>query len=134
MREAALKGTTRDVIYRGYASGTSMRSFIEASDVAALALFLASDGARLISGQMVAVDGHTENPDPKIYICRRRAPGFRQRCYPVTAKSVHSPGSRMFGLQPAALMARYDRMGLIWMLNGERVVSLLATGRGCQAG
>jgi hypothetical protein len=34
----------------------------------------------------------------------------------------------MFGLQPAALMARYDRMGLIWMLNGERVVSLLATG------
>jgi NAD(P)-dependent dehydrogenase (short-subunit alcohol dehydrogenase family) len=65
-REAALKGTTRDVIYRGYASGTSMRSFIEASDVAALALFLASDGARLISGQMIAVDGHTENPDPKI--------------------------------------------------------------------
>jgi len=65
-REAALKGTTRDVIYRGYASGTSMRSFIEATDVAALALFLASDGARFISGQMIAVDGHTENPDPKI--------------------------------------------------------------------
>jgi enoyl-[acyl-carrier-protein] reductase (NADH) len=43
-----------------------MRSFIEASDVAALALFLASDGSRLISGQMIAVDGHTENPDPKI--------------------------------------------------------------------
>ena len=65
-REAALKGTTRDVIYRGYASGTSMRSFIEARDVASLALFLASDGARFISGQMIAVDGHTENPDPKI--------------------------------------------------------------------
>jgi len=65
-REAALKGTTRDAIYRGYASGTSMRSFIEARDVAALALFLASDGARFVSGQMIAVDGHTENPDPKI--------------------------------------------------------------------
>ncbi|HLJ20085.1 MAG TPA: SDR family oxidoreductase [Stellaceae bacterium] len=65
-REAALKGTTRDAIYRGYASGTSMRSFIEARDVAALALFLASDGARFISGQMIAVDGHTENPDPKV--------------------------------------------------------------------
>lgn len=65
-REAALKGTTRDVIYRGYASGTSMHSFIEATDVAALALFLASDGARFISGQIIAVDGHTENPDPKI--------------------------------------------------------------------
>jgi NAD(P)-dependent dehydrogenase (short-subunit alcohol dehydrogenase family) len=65
-REAALKGTTRDVIYRGYASGTSMRSFIAATDVAALALFLASDAARFVSGQMIAVDGHTENPDPKI--------------------------------------------------------------------
>ena len=65
-REAALKGTSRDVIYQGYASGTSMRSFIEATDVAALSVFLASDGARFISGQMIAVDGHTENPDPKI--------------------------------------------------------------------
>ena len=65
-REAALKGTTREAIYRGYASGTSMRSFIEARDVAALALFLASDEARFVSGQMIAVDGHTENPDPKV--------------------------------------------------------------------
>jgi NAD(P)-dependent dehydrogenase (short-subunit alcohol dehydrogenase family) len=65
-REAALKGTTREVSYRGYASGTSMRSFIEATDVAAIALFLASDAARFISGQLISVDGHTENPDPKI--------------------------------------------------------------------
>jgi NAD(P)-dependent dehydrogenase (short-subunit alcohol dehydrogenase family) len=65
LREAALKGTSRDAIYRGYAAGTSMRSFIAASDVAALAVFLASDAARFISGQMIAVDGHTENPDPK---------------------------------------------------------------------
>ena len=43
-----------------------MRSFIEARDVAALALFLASDGARFVSGQMIAVDGHTENPDSKV--------------------------------------------------------------------
>ncbi len=64
-REAALKGTTRDVIYRGYAAGSSMRSFIAAADVAALAVFLASDASRFISGQMIAVDGHTENPDPK---------------------------------------------------------------------
>jgi NAD(P)-dependent dehydrogenase (short-subunit alcohol dehydrogenase family) len=65
-REAALKGTTRDVIYRGYAAGSSMRSFIAAADVAALAVFLASDASRFISGQMIAVDGHTENPDPKV--------------------------------------------------------------------
>lgn len=65
-REAAIKGTTRDAIYQGYAEGTSMRSFVRAEDVAAMAVFLASDAARLVSGQIVAVDGHTENPDPKI--------------------------------------------------------------------
>ena len=65
-REAAVKGMTRDQVYAGYASGTSMRSFVEARDVAEMALFLASDAARLVSGQVIAVDGHTENPDPKV--------------------------------------------------------------------
>jgi NAD(P)-dependent dehydrogenase (short-subunit alcohol dehydrogenase family) len=64
-REAAAKGMTRDQVYQGYAAGTSMRTFVEASDVAAMALFLASDAARRVSGQVIAVDGHTENPDPK---------------------------------------------------------------------
>jgi len=65
-KEAAIKGTTRDAIYAGYAGGTSMRSFVRAEDIAAMALFLASDAARLVSGQIIAVDGHTENPDPKV--------------------------------------------------------------------
>ena len=65
-REAALKGTTRDAIYRGYASGTSMRTFVTAQDIAGMAVFLASDAARYVSGQAIAVDGHTENPDPKV--------------------------------------------------------------------
>ncbi len=65
-REAAAKGMTRDQVYQGYASGTSMRSFVEASDIANMAVFLGSDAARLVSGQVIAVDGHTENPDPKI--------------------------------------------------------------------
>lgn len=65
MREAAAKGMTRDQVYAGYAAGTSMRSFIEARDVAEMAHFLASEAARLVSGQVIAVDGHTENPDPK---------------------------------------------------------------------
>jgi len=65
-REAAAKGMTRDQVYEGYASGTSMRSFVEAGDVANMAVFLGSDAARLVSGQVIAVDGHTENPDPKL--------------------------------------------------------------------
>jgi len=65
-REAVAKGTTRDAIYTGYASGTSMRAWVTAEDVANMAVFLASPAARLVSGQVIAVDGHTENPDPKV--------------------------------------------------------------------
>lgn len=65
-REAAAKGMTRDEVYKGYASGTSMGSFVEAADIANMAVFLGSDAARLVSGQVIAVDGHTENPDPKV--------------------------------------------------------------------
>lgn len=65
-REATAKGMTRDAVYAGYAEGTSMRSFVEARDIAEMAVFLGSDAARLVSGQVIAVDGHTENPDPKV--------------------------------------------------------------------
>jgi NAD(P)-dependent dehydrogenase (short-subunit alcohol dehydrogenase family) len=65
-REAAAKGMTRDQVYEGYAVGTSMRAFVTAKDIADMAVFLASDGARMVSGQVIAVDGHTENPDPKV--------------------------------------------------------------------
>ena len=65
-REAAAKGMTRDQVYDGYASGTSMGRFVEARDIANMAVFLASDAARLVSGQVIAVDGHTVNPDPKL--------------------------------------------------------------------
>lgn len=65
-REAAAKGMTRDQVYDGYAAGTSMRSFVEARDVANMAVFLGTDVSRLVSGQVIAVDGHTENPDPKV--------------------------------------------------------------------
>ncbi len=65
-REAAAKGTDVQRIYDGYASGTSMRSLVTAEDIANMAVFLCSTGARLVSGQVIAVDGHTENPDPKV--------------------------------------------------------------------
>ncbi len=65
-REAAAKGMTRDQVYDGYASGTAMGRFVEARDIAGMAVFLASDAARLVSGQVIAVDGFTVNPDPKV--------------------------------------------------------------------
>ncbi|MHA6262524.1 SDR family oxidoreductase [Arenibacterium sp. CAU 1754] len=65
-REAAAKGMTRDQVYDGYASGTSLGRFVSAHDIADMAVFLASDGARMVSGQVIAVDGHTVNPDPKV--------------------------------------------------------------------
>ena len=65
-REATAKGMTRDQVYAGYAAGTSMRSFVQASDIANMAVFLGTDMSRMVSGQVIAVDGHTENPDPKL--------------------------------------------------------------------
>lgn len=60
--EAAQKGMTRDQVYAGYAAGTSMRRWITGDDIARMAVFLAGPGARLVSGQIVSVDGHTFNP------------------------------------------------------------------------
>jgi enoyl-[acyl-carrier-protein] reductase (NADH) len=37
-----------------------MRTFVTAEDVANMVVFLASDKAARISGQAIAVDGHTE--------------------------------------------------------------------------
>ncbi|WP_368344234.1 SDR family oxidoreductase [Pelagovum sp. HNIBRBA483] len=64
--EATAKGMTRDAVYEGYASGTSLRTWVTAEDIAAVAVFLASDAAARISGQSIPVDGHTVNPDPQI--------------------------------------------------------------------
>lgn len=64
--EAAAKGMTPDAVRQGYAAGTALGRLSDAEDVAQMALFLASDGARMISGQALAVDGFTINPDPKV--------------------------------------------------------------------
>ena len=62
--EAAQKGATPDAIRQGYASGTALKRLSDPEDVAGMALFLASDAARMVSGQAMTVDGFTINPDP----------------------------------------------------------------------
>lgn len=59
-REAQQTGLTAEDVRDVYLRQTSMRSFATADEVADTVLFLASDGASRISGQALAVDGHTE--------------------------------------------------------------------------
>lgn len=58
--EAKQTGLTTDEVRNVYLRQTSMRSFASADEVADTVLFLASEQASRISGQAIAVDGHTE--------------------------------------------------------------------------
>jgi NAD(P)-dependent dehydrogenase (short-subunit alcohol dehydrogenase family) len=59
--EAAARGTSEAVVREAYMRQTSLRSFIDASDVAEMVLFLCSDAGAKITGQAMAIDGHTES-------------------------------------------------------------------------
>jgi NAD(P)-dependent dehydrogenase (short-subunit alcohol dehydrogenase family) len=58
--EADEKGITGDELREQWVRGCSLRTFVTPDDVAAMILFLCSDHGARISGQAVAVDGHTE--------------------------------------------------------------------------
>lgn len=57
--QAGKSGRSEDEVRRQFTQGTSMKRFVTADDMADMVLFLASPGARSISGQALAVDGHT---------------------------------------------------------------------------
>ena len=59
-RDAERLGKTPDEIRDIYQRQSSMRTFVTHEDVADMVLFLTSDRANRISGQIIAVDGHTE--------------------------------------------------------------------------
>ncbi|MBT5263413.1 MAG: SDR family oxidoreductase [Rhodospirillaceae bacterium] len=58
--EASVTGRTESDIRQGYADQSAMRSFIQADEIADMAVFLASDGAGKVNGQIISVDGFTE--------------------------------------------------------------------------
>lgn len=60
-RDAATRGIEPAAVRKIYESQVSMRKFVSADDIASMCVFLASEGARLVSGQVIAVDGHTES-------------------------------------------------------------------------
>src|SRR5436190_991781 len=59
-REAAGRGLSVDQVEREYVGGQSIARWVQPTEIADLCVFLASDAARMISGQAIAVDGHTE--------------------------------------------------------------------------
>ncbi len=58
--EAEARGESADAVRRGYLNQSSLRTFIDAEDIAAMALFLASDAGAKITGQAISVDGNNE--------------------------------------------------------------------------
>lgn len=58
--EAQERGSTPDAVRDEYTRGQSIKRFVEAGEIADMCLFLASPAARMVSGQAIAVDGHTE--------------------------------------------------------------------------
>lgn len=62
--ESAATGRPIEELRQTYVKGVSLRSWVSADDLADMALFLASPAASKISGQIMAVDGHTESLAP----------------------------------------------------------------------
>ena len=60
-REAKYRNVTPKEIKAAYLSQTSMKSFIDAEEIAGMIVYLLSPLARKITGQMLVIDGHTEN-------------------------------------------------------------------------
>lgn len=59
-RLAAERGVTEDQVEQDFLSHISMRTWVSPDDIAQAAVFLASDRARRITGQQIAVDGNVE--------------------------------------------------------------------------
>lgn len=62
--EATARGETEDAIRDSYVKGVSMKTWVTADDVAGTIHFLASTAGARISGQILAIDGHTETLAP----------------------------------------------------------------------
>lgn len=62
--EAAARGLSEDEVRALYVDGVSMRTWVTAEDVTNMISFLASDAGQKISGQILAIDGHTETLAP----------------------------------------------------------------------
>ncbi len=62
--ESQAHGVDEAAIRRRYVDGVSMKTWVTAEEIADAALFLASPAGAKISGQALAIDGHTETLAP----------------------------------------------------------------------
>ena len=59
-RDAAVRGVTAEAVREVYERQSSLRSFTKVEDIASMVCYLAGPGGTSISGQAIALDGHTE--------------------------------------------------------------------------
>lgn len=62
--EAITRDKSEEEVRQSYVAGVSMKTWVKAGDIAAMATFLASPAGAKISGQVISVDGHTETLSP----------------------------------------------------------------------
>ena len=60
-REANYRNTSVEEIKATYLSQTSLKTFIDAEEIVGMIVYLLSPLAKKITGQMLVIDGHTEN-------------------------------------------------------------------------
>lgn len=59
--DAKIRGVAPEIIRQTYLNQVSLRTFVDAQDIANTAVYLASKYGKNISGQTIGVDGHTES-------------------------------------------------------------------------
>ena len=62
---AEADGISEEEVEAMYTQGVSMARFVDPQEIADLVVYLCSDQARSISGQVIGVDGHTETLYPR---------------------------------------------------------------------
>ena len=60
MAEAQSRNVSLDLVNKEYVQSQSIKRFVKPEEIADMCLFLASPTAKMVTGQAIAVDGHTE--------------------------------------------------------------------------
>lgn len=58
--EAETRGVSLEIVHKEYLQSQSIKRFVKPEEIADMCLFLSSPAAKMVNGQVIAVDGHTE--------------------------------------------------------------------------